>query len=204
MKYKYSIAFLDMDDTLLSANSWEIIKRMSGNGKEHFSEYMSGEISYAELLAKSFGNKPVCYDDVVKQAESARLHAGAEALVSAQKSLGIKPVIVTAGLCEFARAVADKLEISEYYCNGLEYANGCATGKIHVEVEPLKKMSLIEKIISLKGIPWHEVIIVGDAPFDFDPRAGLNIMLETERYGSWEPPEWVVRVRSLASAVFII
>jgi len=107
MKYKFSIAFLDMDDTLLNANSWEIIKRMSGNGEDHFSEYALGKISYAELLAKSFGKKPVCYGDVVKQAESAQLRAGAEVLVSALKSLGIEPVIVTAGLCEFARAVAE-------------------------------------------------------------------------------------------------
>jgi len=42
-------------------------------------------------------------------------------------------------------------------------------------------------------------VLIGDSPLDFDSRAGLNIMLETERYSSWTPPEWILRVRSLIS-----
>jgi len=181
------IAF-DMDSTLINIECIDEIADAVGKKAEVAAiteATMRGEIKdFKESLRRRVAlleGVPVTALQQVYE-ERLRLNPGAERLIDACKSAGLKVLLVSGGFTYFANRVKDRLGIDFARSNLLDEAEGKLTGRVVQQSwgdicdGPEKRRTLLE-VVSLLGISPAEAIAVGDGANDLPMmgEAGLSV-----------------------------
>ncbi len=197
------VAFFDMDGTLISENSWDMIYKSLGlESSPYLNDYLNGKISYRELVyldvsywARS--GKPATKEMIESLARKVTVKEEAKEVIRRLKALGIRSVMVTAGLYEFAERVKLELGLDKAFSNRLVYDERGMIRDAVIEVEPLKKNLILRAYMKENNIKREESIAVGDTVYD-------NSMFRETLYGfllakePLDPPgSNVIVVRSL-------
>ena len=132
----FRLLALDMDSTLINIESLDEIAAYAGRGKEVAAiteAAMRGEIAdYKESLrqrvAMLAGADASLLDRVY--AEKLRLNAGAEQLIDACRTAGLKTLLVTGGFTQFTERMKQRLGFDFVRSNELEIAAGQLTGRV--------------------------------------------------------------------------
>ncbi len=162
-----------MDGTLIVENSWDLLYRGLGLGESPWlAEYASGKISYRKLFELDLNHwikekGPINRAFVGKTAETVTIAPGSKELFSVLREHGIRTVIVTAGLKEFAERVVRELGADEAYYNELLYdSDNLCKGKFIDRVDPLRKWEIVEHVLRKFNVAKEESFSVGDTHYD--------------------------------------
>ena len=166
------VAFFDMDGTLIKENSWDLIYKSIGlETSPYLKDYLEGKIPYRKLVELDIGYWKINGRDVKRSmieqlAKKVSIKEDARIITNRLKKHGVKLVMVTAGLYEFADYVGRELGFDRIYANKFLYdKNGLIMDAI-IEVEPLHKYKLIEKYLNENGLEANNAISVGDTLYD--------------------------------------
>jgi len=186
---KYKIIFFDMDGTLIKCkSSWEIVHKRFGTVKEAkrtLKEYSEGKISYNEFMRRDIGlwiNKrgKVHVREVEDILSRFELTKGAKEVTGKLKSMGLKIVIITAGIDLLAEKVGKEVNADRVYANKLMTDDkGYLIGEGIEIVDPRKKDIILEKVAREENVLLEETIAVGDTVYDLEMlrKAGLGLYL---------------------------
>jgi len=181
------IAF-DMDSTLINIECIDEIADAVGKKAEVAAiteATMRGEIKdFKESLRRRVAllkGVPVAALQRVYD-ERLRLNPGAEELVAACRSAGLKVLLVSGGFTFFANRVKDRLGIDFARSNLLDEADGHLTGHVVQQswgdiCDGAEKRRTLLEVASLLGISLSETIAVGDGANDLPMmgEAGLSV-----------------------------
>ena len=180
------IAF-DMDSTLINIECIDEIADAVGKKAEVAAiteATMRGEIkdfkeSLRRRVALLQGVPVTALQEVYDQ--RLRLNPGAEVLVSACKTAGLKVLLVSGGFTFFANRVKERLGIDFARSNLLDEADGKLTGRVAMQswgdiCDGAEKRRTLLEVASLMGISPGECIAVGDGANDLPMmrEAGLS------------------------------
>jgi len=187
------IAF-DLDGVLINIkSSWQyihdyvgsstIVKR--GRGIKLYSE---GKISYQEWVdidvqAMLIAKPTLSIHDIEEAFSKVKLEPSAKFVTKVLKNLGYKLAIVSAGIEQLAKRVANELGIDIVRANPLQFSkDGRLIGGIAM-VEPLAKDKVIKDIAKQLGIELSEVAYIGDSEWDLSALkvVGLPIVLNCSK-----------------------
>jgi phosphoserine phosphatase len=181
------IAF-DMDSTLINIECVDEIAAAAGRKTEVAAiteAAMRGEIAdYKESLRRRvalLAGVPVDALERVWQ-ERLRLNPGAEVLVHACQSAGLKTLLVSGGFTYFTDRISDRLALDFARSNVLGIANGQLTGRLVDQpwgdiCDGEEKKRMLLQICVRLGIEPHQAIAVGDGANDLPMMgaAGLSV-----------------------------
>jgi len=166
------VAFFDMDGTLIKENSWDLIYKNVGlDTSPYLKDYLDGKVSYKELVELDLGywrknGRDVNRSMIELLAKKITIKEDAYVISRKLKKYGIKLVIVTAGLYEFAAYVGKELRFDQIYANKFVYDEKGFIKDAVIEVEPLHKYRLIERYLKETGLKAGNAISVGDTVYD--------------------------------------
>lgn len=166
------MAFFDMDGTLIKENSWDLIYKSIGLGTSpYLKDYLEGKISYKRLVELDIeywkiNGKEVKRSTIEQLAKKVSIREDARITTNILKKYGVKLVMVTAGLYEFAGRVGRELGFDHIYANKFLYDKNGLIRDVIIEVEPLHKYKLIEKYLDENGLEANNAISVGDTLYD--------------------------------------
>ncbi len=166
------VAFFDMDGTLIKENSWDLIYKSVGlDTSPYLKEYLDGKISYKKLVELDVeywrrNGRDVSKDMIEQLTKKITVKDDALLASSRLKKHGVKLVMVTAGLYEFADRVGRELKFDQIYANRFVYDKKGLIKDAFIDVEPLHKYRLIERYLKEMGIKAENAISVGDTVYD--------------------------------------
>ncbi len=173
----FSLAAFDMDSTLITIECIDEIAAVAGRGSEVAAiteAAMRGEIAdYKESLRRRVAMLAGVPAEALQRVYDERLRytEGAETLLAACRSAGLKTLLVSGGFAFFSDRVRDHLQIDYARSNVLGIDGGLLTGRLVdqpwgdvCDGEEKKKM-LLETCAAL-GIEPSRAIAVGDGAND--------------------------------------
>jgi len=168
----FALLAMDMDSTLISIEVVDEIADFAGRKAEVAAvtaSAMRGEIDWLESLhrrVKAFAG----LDETTLArvyAERLRLNKGAEQLVAAARSNGLKTLLVSGGFTYFTDRVRDRLGIGEAYSNNLVVKDGKLEGIVVAPFMDAKgKAAHVERLARELGIAKDRVMAIGDGAND--------------------------------------
>ncbi len=172
----------DMDSTLIGQEVIDELAREMGCYEEVAAiteSAMCGELDFDQSLIQ----RVRCLKGLSEKRLSAvfqrlTFSPGAEKLLEILNQRKIKTVILSGGFEFFARKVAAKLSIENYFANRLEIKQGHLTGQV---IPPImnaqSKAEHLKNIVYLENIPLENTVAVGDGANDLPvmQQAGLGI-----------------------------
>jgi phosphoserine phosphatase len=181
------IAF-DMDSTLINIECVDEIAAAAGRKNEVAAiteAAMRGEIAdYKDSLRRRvalLAGVPVEALERVWQ-ERLRLNPGAETLVRACQSAGLKTLLVSGGFTYFTDRVRDRLGLDYTRSNVLEISRGQLTGRMVDQpwgdiCDGAEKQRMLLQTCAQLGLQPHQAIAVGDGANDLPMMAvaGLSV-----------------------------
>ena len=187
------IAF-DMDSTLISIECVDEIAAVAGKGAEVAAiteAAMRGEIAdYKESLRR----RVALLEDVPASAlqrvydERLRFNAGAETLVAACRSAGLKTLLVSGGFTFFSDRVRDRLGIDFTRSNVLGIEDGLLTGTMTDQpwgdiCDGAEKRRMLLETCAAIGIEPSRSLAVGDGANDLPMMAvaGLSVAFHAKQ-----------------------
>jgi HAD superfamily hydrolase (TIGR01490 family) len=146
------LAFYDLDGTLVSSNvvsqyayfvrnypdrldsAWRLAKLLASVplliGLDLYSRRLFNEIFYREYrgMRREWldGRATSLFENVIRPA----IYPGARAMVEADRAAGFETVLVTGSLDFCLAPVVAHFRFDHAICNSIEFADGCATGRI--------------------------------------------------------------------------
>lgn len=176
------IVAFDMDGTLISESSWELLH-------DHFNAdpekvqinkdmYFSRTIDYETWMEKDIAlwNTP-SIDDIRTGLSVYTLEPYVKEVVLTLKENQVVPCIVSSGISILADMVGTHVGIDPkfIFANDLIFANGRLQGVL--QVEPYQKDCIVKEVARNLGVPTEKVAAVGDAAPDISlfKESGLKI-----------------------------
>lgn len=174
---------MDMDSTLITIECIDEIADMQGL-KAEVSEIteaaMRGEIDFPQSLARRVsllngldaGALQRVYD------ERLQLSPGAQAMLDAARTAGIKTLLVSGGFTFFTDRLKERLHLDYTHANLLEVADGKLTGKvIGTVVDAEEKRNKLLAVCAELGILPSQAVAMGDGANDLRmmDAAGLSV-----------------------------
>jgi phosphoserine phosphatase len=184
----FGLAVFDMDSTLISIECVDEIAAVVGKKAEVAAiteAAMRGEIAdYKESLRRRVAllrGVPVSALQTVYD-ERLRFNPGAERLVAACKTAGLKTLLVSGGFTFFSDRVRDRLGIDFTRSNVLEIADGALTGRMVDQqwgdiCDGDQKRTMLLETCAAIGIDPRRAIAIGDGANDLPMMgaAGLSV-----------------------------
>jgi phosphoserine phosphatase len=184
MKYK-AIAF-DMDGVLIeNHSSWIAIHNYFGiPDTPYMNDYLSGRIDYPEFMRKDIALWPKTTIDVIENIlQDLKYMKGAKEVCAAIKKMGMRLVLISAGINILAKKVGNELGFDHVFSNGLEVgSDGFLTGNGIFGVDLIRKDKILDKLSIELGISLNEFVAVGDSVYDISmlKKAGLSIAFNSK------------------------
>jgi len=161
-----------MDSTLITIECIDEIADMQGL-KPQVSKIteaaMRGEIDFAESLRRRVALLEGLDEHALQRVydDRLRLSPGAEIMLEALRSHGIKTLLVSGGFVFFTDRLKTRLGLDYTHANTLEIANGKLTGKVRGKVfDAQGKADWLVKIRDELNLKPGQVIAIGDGAND--------------------------------------
>jgi phosphoserine phosphatase len=177
------LVVMDMDSTLITIECIDEIADMH-ELKPKVSTIteaaMRGEIDFAESLRRRVALLEGLDEHALQRVydERLRLSPGAETMLEALKSRGIKTLLVSGGFKFFTERLKARLGLDYTHANTLEIAGGKLTGKVSGEiVDAQSKADRLVKVRDELNLGPGQVIAMGDGANDMKmmAKAGISI-----------------------------
>lgn len=179
----FKLLAMDMDSTLITIECIDEIADMQGlkpqvstiteaamRGELEFNESLAQRVALLEGLDASALQR--VYD------ERLQLSPGAESMLAAVKSAGIRTLLVSGGFTFFTDRMKTSLGLDYAHSNTLEIVNGKLTGKVLGPiVNADEKKRTVERICAELNIAPSQAIVMGDGANDLKMMkiAGLSV-----------------------------
>ncbi len=177
------LVVMDMDSTLITIECIDEIADMQGLKPRVAAiteAAMRGEIEFAESLRRRVALLDGLDEHALQRVydERLRLSPGADIMLEALKSLGIKTLLVSGGFVFFTDRLQTRLGLDYTRANTLEIVNGKLTGKVKGEIfDAQGKADWLVKIRNELKLGPEQVIAIGDGANDLKmmAQAGISI-----------------------------
>jgi phosphoserine phosphatase len=179
----FGLVVMDMDSTLITIECIDEIADMQGLKPQVAvitEAAMRGEIDFAESLRRRVSLLKELDEHALQRVydERLRLSPGAETMLGAVKSHGIKTLLVSGGFVFFTERLKARLGFDYARANTLEIADGKLTGKVLGKVfDAQGKADCLVKIREELNLKPEQVIAIGDGANDLKmlALAGISI-----------------------------
>jgi phosphoserine phosphatase len=179
----FKLIALDMDGTLVAMETIDELGAASGKKAQIATiteAAMRGEMTeFSEALRRRLAilaGTPECvFEDVYARLQ---LNPGAEALLEAARTAGLKTMVATGGFTWFTDRLKTRLQLNFTAANVLEFAEGKLTGHVIGSIVDAagKRQALLEACATIGCAP-HQAIAIGDGANDLGMMAvaGLSV-----------------------------
>lgn len=176
-----------MDGTLIKCkSSWELVHEKFGTieeAKEALEEYRQGRISYKEFMVRDISSwikkkGKIHINEIEEILSNFELVDGAKEVAKALKRMGLKIIIITAGIDILAEKVGKEVYADKVFSNRLKTdSEGYLVGEGIEVVEPRKKDRVLETVSKEENVTLNETIAVGDTVYDLNmlKKSGLGL-----------------------------
>jgi len=168
----FGLLVMDMDSTLITIECIDEIADMHGL-KPQVSAIteaaMRGEIDFAESLRRRVSLLSGLDQSALQRvyAERLQLSPGAEALLAAARTAGIKTLLVSGGFTFFTERLQSRLGLDYTAANSLEVAGGKLTGRVLGDiVDAQGKADWLNRVRAGLNLARSQVIAMGDGAND--------------------------------------
>ncbi len=179
----FRLLVMDMDSTLITIETIDELADLVGLKAEVAAitaQAMRGEIEYNESLRRRVAVLAGLDESALGRVydERLRLSPGAEPLLSAAKSAGLKTLLVSGGFTHVTDRLKPRLGLDYTRSNTLEVAGGKLTGGIIGEIvnADVKRDTLIAVRDAL-GITGEQIIGIGDGANDLKFLAACGVSI---------------------------
>jgi phosphoserine phosphatase len=199
----FGLAAFDMDSTLISIECVDEIAAVAGKKAEVAAiteAAMRGEIAdYKESLRRRVALLRSVPATALEQVydERLRFNPGAERLVAACKTAGLKTLLVSGGFTFFSDRIRERLQLDAARANVLELADGTLTGRLVDQdwgdiVDGDEKRRTVLDTCTRLGIAPTQAIAVGDGANDLPMMSAVGLSIAYH-------PKPAVRERAMIS-----
>ena len=179
----FGLLVMDMDSTLIAIECIDEVADMQGLKPQVAAiteAAMRGEMEFAESLRRRVALLKGLDEQALQHVydERLRLSTGAEAMLKALQTHGIKTLLLSGGFKFFTDRLKARLGLDYAHANTLEIANGKLTGKVLGEIlDAQGKADWLVKIRDELSLKPEQVIAMGDGANDLKmmAQAGISI-----------------------------
>ncbi|MFH1044438.1 MAG: phosphoserine phosphatase SerB [Pseudomonadota bacterium] len=174
---------IDMDSTLITIECIDELADMAGVKAEVSAitaAAMSGEIDYAESLRLRVGLLKGLDEGALASVydERLRLSPGAQTMLAAMQSTGVKTLLVSGGLSFFTERLKARLGFDYSISNVLDIEGGRLTGRMVGDiVDAEAKAAKLRAVRDELGIVAARVIAIGDGANDLAMMAEAGVSI---------------------------
>ena len=180
---KIGLVAMDMDSTLITIECIDEIADMQGLKPQVAAiteAAMRGELDFAESLRRRVALLKGLDEHALQRVydERLKLSPGAEIMLAALKSRGIKTLLVSGGFVFFTDRLKARLGIDYSHANSLEIAAGKLTGKVHGDIlDAQGKADWLVKIRDELNLDTGQAVAIGDGANDLKmmAQAGISV-----------------------------
>lgn len=174
---------IDMDSTLITIECIDEVADLAGVKAEVAAitaAAMAGELDYAQSLRRRVGLLRGLAETALARvyAERLRLSPGAETLLAAVRSAGMKTLLVSGGFSYFTERLKARLGLNYSASNFIEIVDGRLTGRVIGDIiDAQGKAAALRARRDELGIAKQAVIAIGDGANDLAmmAEAGMSI-----------------------------
>jgi phosphoserine phosphatase len=174
VKNRYKLAVFDMDGVLIDhISSWTWVhEKMGVNNDEAFELFKAGRITEAEFIRRDIGlwmnrDPNVNISDIIGALRDIPLIKGIRETVGTLSRNGIKSVIVSGGIEEAAKMIADEYGFDGHAANSiLTHPDGRLTGEGRVNVDLTDKGIVTREFMERYGAERKDTVAIGNSYTD--------------------------------------
>lgn len=165
------LLIMDMDSTLVQAETIDEIARVAGVGEavaKITESAMRGELDFTQsLIARVSMLKGVSVQDIESVHDCLPLTDGAKNLLAKAKANGCHTALVSGGFTLFAGPIAKSLGFDTLSANVLEIIDGKLTGKVVGDiVDGKSKLQTLKRLQQQLGLNHKQIVAIGDGAND--------------------------------------
>ena len=179
----FGLVVMDMDSTLITIECIDEIADMIGVKPEvaHITEAaMRGEIDFAESLTRRVALLKGLDESALQRVydERLQLSPGAEKMLAALQSHGIKTLLVSGGFTFFTERLKLRLGLDAAIANTLEIMDGKLTGRVLGAILDAEgKATQLRRLRDQLGLAAHQVVAMGDGANDLKMMAAAGVSI---------------------------
>jgi phosphoserine phosphatase len=179
----FGLVVMDMDSTLITIECIDEIADMIGVKPEvaHITEAaMRGEIDFAESLTRRVALLKGLDESALQRVydERLQLSPGAEKMLAALQSHGIKTLLVSGGFTFFTERLKLRLGLDAAIANTLEIVDGKLTGRVLGAILDAEgKATQLRRLRDQMGLAAHQVVAIGDGANDLKMMAAAGVSI---------------------------
>ena len=179
----FGLVVMDMDSTLITIECIDEIADMIGVKPEvaYITEAaMRGEIDFAESLTRRVALLKGLDESALQRVydERLQLSPGAEKMLAALQSHGIKTLLVSGGFTFFTERLKLRLGLDAAIANTLEIVDGKLTGRVLGAILDAEgKATQLRRLRDQLGLAAHQVVAMGDGANDLKMMAAAGVSI---------------------------
>jgi len=197
------LVVFDLDGVLVDTkSSWQTVHEAFGvDNEENFQRYLRDEISFKEFMRSDIRLWKNTHINQIKSIlDQVPLIKGAKETINALRKAGYKTAIISSGISLLADRIKNELGIDQSFANELLVnKKGQLTGEGKENVELLKKVRTLQRLVAIEGITTKQCAVVGDSIFDIPlfKKAGFSIAFNTNDHRVKEATDLAIEDKNL-------
>lgn len=177
MKAKYRIVFFDVDSTLVTIEGIDVLAEGNAEVARLTEAAMNGEIPLEEVYARRLEMIRPSEDDIESLASRYQhsMVAGAEETLSSLRAAGAVIHIVSAGIEQAVRPLAERLRVERVHAVRLRFTAGAYDG---FEPSPLTRTGGKETVVrDVRARAHGGAAMVGDGASDLEAKPAVDLFI---------------------------